>query len=207
MARRYDDRRTRGHGGCGFVIALILVAAVIVVMLAMSTHLLDTYKNKVYEFFYPQKYSEQVSAASAKYGVEEPLIYAVIRTESGFRSEVESHAGAIGLMQLMPSTFEWLQTSRDGEVTLSADSLLDPDINIDYGVYLLSILVDKYDGNIPTVVAAYNAGSANVDDWLTNPSYSPDGSTLTAVPYEETEKYVERVENTRNMYIKLYYTQ
>lgn len=206
MARRYDDGRTRGHGRCGFFITLVLVAAVIVGLLAFSTNILDTYKNKVYEYFYPQKYMEQVETASQCYGVEESLIYAVIRTESGFREEVESHAGAIGLMQLMPSTFEWLQSSQDGVVTMTSSSLYDPDINVDYGTCLLRILLDKYDGNISTAVAAYNAGSSNVDSWLTNPSYSPDGLTLASVPYEETEKYVERVENTRNMYEKLYYS-
>lgn len=206
MARRYDDRKTRGHGGCGFVITLIVMAVVIVAMLAFSTHLLDSYKYKVYGFFYPQKYSEQVHAASVEYGVDEPLIYAVIRTESGFREDVESHAGAIGLMQLMPSTFEWLQTLRDGSVTMTSSSLLDPEINIEYGVYLLHILCDKYDGNLDTVIAAYNAGSANVDEWLSNSAYSKDGKTLSVIPYSETEKYVERVNGTRDLYIKIYYS-
>lgn len=206
MARRYDERRTRGHGGCGFFLTLILAAAVIVGLLLFSTNLLDSYKNKVYEFFYPREYALEVSAASAEYGVDDALIYAVIRCESGFREQVESHAGAVGLMQLMPETFEWLQSSRDGEVTMSAASLLDPSVNIEYGTYLLHILLDKYDGNEATAVAAYNAGSTNVDSWLSDPAYSIDGMNLSTIPYEETKKYVEQVEKTKEMYKKLYDT-
>ena len=208
MSRRYDrrhSRETKGHGAIGFLVTfvLLLFVGVMVFFFVSDTNYKGT-KGKVYSLFYPQKYREQVQKYSDEFDVEEPLIYAVIRTESGFRPEVESSAGAIGLMQLMPATFDWLQESLDGTVTYSSDALTDPDINIRYGTYLLSVLMKQY-GNRDTAVAAYNAGTTTVDGWLKDSSYSTDGKTLSKIPYEETDNYVDRVGHAYDLYKKLYY--
>ncbi len=171
----------------------------------MTGDRMDGFKGKVYSVFYPQKYSEQVSRYSSEFGVEEALVYSVIRTESGFRPEVESHAGAVGLMQLMPSTFDWLQEKLDGSVVYTSEQLKDPDTNIKYGTYFLSMLMDRYGGDIKTVAAAYNAGTTTVDGWLSDTTYSTNGTTLSYIPYEETEHYADKVIKTRDMYNKLYY--
>lgn len=162
-------------------------------------------KGNIYRIFYPQKYSEQVTKNSAEFGVDEALIYSVIRTESGFRPEVVSHAGAVGLMQLMPSTFDWLQEKLDGEVIYTQDRLTDPDINVRYGTYFLAMLIERYDGDVKTIASAYNAGTTTVDGWLGDSAYSSDGKTLSYIPYEETQKYAEKVAKTFEMYKKLYY--
>lgn len=205
MINQYEEKASRGHGCCGFITVFFLVVAIIISLLALSTNVLSSTKQKVMGFFYPQKYSEYVSLSASAYGVDESLVYAVIRTESGFRQEVESSAGAMGLMQLMPDTFEWLQTKRDVDTVLSESYLLDPKTNIDYGTYFLSYLLNKYDGNESTAVAAYNAGMTTVDNWLKDSMYSSDGITLSNIPYEETSNYVIRVEKTQSMYEKLYY--
>ena len=109
-------------------------------------------------------------------------------------------------MQLMPETFNWLQEKLDGGVIYSADSLKDPDVNIRYGTYFLSILLERYGGDIRTVAAAYNAGTTTADNWLSDSKYSTDGVTLKVIPYEETSHYADKVAETRmNMYKKLYY--
>ncbi|MBQ6152726.1 MAG: lytic transglycosylase domain-containing protein [Ruminococcus sp.] len=204
MARHYEEKNSRGHGGCGFVLTLILVLLVIGGILFFTTNLFSGYKNKLMANFYSQKYSEYVSKYSKEFGVDEALVYSVIRCESGFREDVESHAGAIGLMQLMPETFTWLQMNKDGEETYSASDLQNPEINIEYGTYYLSWLLNKY-GVENTAVAAYNAGVTNVDDWLSNTAYSSDGKTLSTIPYHETDEYVSKVENTKKMYEEIYY--
>ena len=204
MTEYYEERRGRGHGGCGFVLTLILVLLVIGGVLFFTTNLFSGYKNKVLSAFYPQKYSEYVSKYSEEFGVDDSLVYAVIRCESGFREDVESHAGAIGLMQLMPETFSWLQMNKDGEETYSATDLKNPEINIEYGTYYLSWLIKKY-GVENTAVAAYNAGATNVDEWLTSTEYSSDGKTLSVIPYHETKEYVDRVESTKKMYDEIYH--
>lgn len=199
------SRETKGHGAIGFLITFVLLMFVgVMVFFFLSDTSFKGVKGKVYSLLYPQEYEQQVRHASIEFGVEEPLIYAVIRTESGFRPEVESSVGASGLMQLMPSTFDWLQENLNGAVTYSADSLADPDINIRYGTYLLSILLKQYEVR-DTAIAAYNAGTSTVDGWLQDKSLSPDGKTLTTIPYEETSTYVRKVSEAYEMYKKLYY--
>ena len=211
MSRRYSERharhshKTRGHGAIGFLVTfgLLLFVGVLVFFFVSDTNYKGT-KGKVYKYFYQQQYGEQVHKYATEFGVEESLVFAVIRTESGFQADAESSAGAQGLMQLMPSTFDWLQESLDGQVIYTTDSLKDPDINIRYGTYLLSVLHKKYSVR-DTAVASYNAGTTTVDGWLEDPNISPDGNTLTNIPYEETATYVERVGHAYELYQKLYY--
>ena len=67
------------------------------------------------------------------------------------------------------------------------------------------MLIDRYGGDIKTVAAAYNAGTTTVDGWLSDTTYSTNGTTLSYIPYEETEHYADKVIKTRDMYNKLYY--
>lgn len=202
---RYEKTGRKGHGCCGGIFTLILVCIVIVCLLAFTTDVLDSVKRRVLMEYYPQTYSDKVEKYSEEFGVKESLVYAVIRTESGFRAEVESSVGAMGLMQIMPETFEWLQNMKDGEIIYSSSELLSPEINIEYGTYFLSYLLSHYDGNEMLAVAAYNAGMTNVDNWLSDEQYSQNGITLSDIPFSETSQYVERVEKTKAMYESLYY--
>lgn len=196
--RKKKRKKLRKRKGLITVIAVVSVLAIITILF-FATPL----KNRVYSWFYPQKYSELVTQSSEEFGVDEKLIYAVIRTESGFREDIVSSAGAIGLMQLMPDTFEWLQENLDGEVIYPADKLKDPAINIRYGTYFLSWLLDRY-GDVDTAAAAYNAGISNVDEWLGDSRYSDDGKTLSAIPFSETKKYVDKVRDAMENYDWIY---
>ena len=149
---------------------------------------------------YPQKYSELVEEYSSLYGVPSEIVYAVIKAESDFDPFAVSRAGAIGLMQLMPSTFLWL-TEMTGE-SLAGSSLTDPEINIRYGTFLLRFLYDCYD-DYDLVFAAYNAGMGNVSKWLSSNEYAENGR-LVRIPFKETEKYVKTVNKYVKQYEKIY---
>ena len=125
----------------------------------------------------------------------------VSKLESDFDPEAESPVGALGLMQMMPETFDWMQTHIGGEYDASA--LLDPEISIKYGCALLRVLLNEYD-NLATAVCAYNAGMGNVTSWLSDPAYSEDGVTLKEIPFEETRLYVQKVLQYKETYEKLY---
>ena len=153
---------------------------------------------------HPLNYQAAVKNASQKYGVPEAFIYAVIKTESGFDQNAISSVGAIGLMQLMPSTFLDLTQNFLGE-NLPESALYDPTTNINYGVYYLSWLYSKFE-NWETVAAAYNAGLGVVYDWLDDPSYSDDGVNLKHIPIDETRAYVRKVTSARETYERLYFT-
>ncbi|MCI9272458.1 MAG: lytic transglycosylase domain-containing protein [Clostridiales bacterium] len=152
---------------------------------------------------YPIEYEDIVTQETAKYEIEPSLVYAVIRSESSFRPQAKSTAGAMGLMQLTPETFQWLQTKVNPGEPMDDTALNDPKVNIRYGVYLLSLLRSQYDDET-VVLCAYNAGMGNVNKWLKNVETSPDGETLSSIPIEETRNYVDRVLKSKEMYEKLY---
>ena len=190
--------KASGEKGIVTVLLVFLSLALLALFLAQSTVHLRREKRE-------NTYVQTARLAAAEFKVPFPLVLAVIRTESDFRPNAVSDAGACGLMQIMPETFEWLQTLSDSEVTHSESELFNPEINIKYGTYYLSYLIDHYNGREELAVAAYNGGFANVDSWLEDERYSDDGITLTEIPYNETSQYVERVENTKSMYESLYY--
>ena len=96
-----------------------------------------------------------------------------------------------------------LQTKVHSGDSMDESALTDPDTNIEYGVYLLSLLSSRYENEI-TILCAYNAGMGNADRWLKNPETSSDGKTVTSIPYPETRNYVDRVLRSKEMYEKLY---
>ena len=160
-----------------------------------------------YQFYlksaYPLEYKDQVKSCSLKYELEESFIYAVIKTESNFKPQAVSNAGAKGLMQITPETFKWLQKKR-GVEGLEESDLFNPDINIDYGAYFMSLLIKIYEDE-KVALSAYNAGMGNVNKWLSNSEYSQDAKTLTVIPYRETEDYVKRVLKHKEVYKNLYF--
>ncbi len=167
---------------------------------------LKTAHDKYVYTSYPLKYQAEVERAAKKYGVDKYLIYGVIKTESNFDPTAVSGAGAIGLMQLMPESFEWLQTYYvdDAYKDYTVGDLVNAEINIDYGTHLLSLMLERYNNVEDTAVAAYNAGPGNVDSWLENKEYSDDGKTLKYAPVEETEEYRKRVAENKSIFKKLY---
>lgn len=201
----FEKTGKKGHGCCGGILGLFLAFSAILLVLSFTTDMLDSVKYSIMGRFYKQEYSEYVTEYADKYDVDEALVYAVIRTESGFREDVKSSAGAVGLMQIMPDTFKWLQEKESGSVKYGADKLTDPEINIRYGTYYLSYLLSHYNGNEELAIAAYNAGMTNVDKWLKDERYSEDGESLKKIPYKETAKYVKRVTKTKGVYETLYY--
>lgn len=198
---RYGEKKK--HSFLKNVILIFSSLAIAVFALYLIIQNLGCVQDMVGDTLYPMKYQQQVDRAAETYNLEKPLIYAVIRTESHFDPEAESHVGAVGLMQLMPESFEWLQGLRGQELDMS--ELNNPDVNIDYGCYLLRYFYDYY-GSEETAVAAYNAGFV-VGDWLKDPNYSSDGKSLDAIPYGETERYVEKVMKAKKMYKKLYFSE
>lgn len=163
-----------------FISVLAVVCAVVILFRAMC-------------FVYPKKYEANVKKYATMYDVNEELIFSVIKAESNFKSDAVSKKGAVGLMQIMEDTADWV-SERIGILPTSEEELLLPDKNIEIGAYYISYLLDLYDDDIKCAMAAYNAGPTNVNEWL-------DGeATLEDIPFPETEKYVKKVER----YIKIY---
>ena len=158
---------------------------------------------------YPTKYDYFIEKFSRKYKVRKTLIYAVIKTESDFDKNAKSKSNALGIMQITGETFEWLLNfeAKNNKMKkykkLKINDLFDPEINIKYGTYFISILLSKYKDE-KTALAAYNAGMGRVDYWLKNKSFSEDGITLIKIPFKETEDYVQKVFKSEEVYKNLY---
>lgn len=150
---------------------------------------------------YPLTFTKSVETYTSQYGLNESFVYAVIKCESGFDPKAVSNMDAKGLMQIMPETFEWLKTKTGEE--LDEDALFDPETNIKYGCLLYSILHKSFESD-EAVVAAYHAGSGNVEKWLKDKRYSPDGVHLNSIPFSTTDSYVKKVLQTETIYKKLY---
>ena len=178
------------------VIALLAIVAIGIGFLADLT--ITAFEKKAY----PRDYAAFVETYAEAYGVPETVVYAVIHTESGFDSGAVSSAGAVGLMQMLPETFEWL-TDEILFDHLESGMLYDPETNIRYGTYLLSRYYDRY-GDWELAFAAYNAGPGNLDSWLADEEYADGEGGLKQIPFKETRNYVKKVQNARKIYERLY---
>ncbi len=151
--------------------------------------------------FYPLKFEETIVTVSREAGVEPSLVAGLILAESGFKSEARSCVGAIGLMQLMPPTAQWVAELHslpfDAE---EPQSLYDPELNIYLGSYYLAWLLERFQQQKVEALAAYNAGQHQVDEWLER------GSVLRIeeIPVAETRFFVQRVLDNQEEYWKLY---
>ncbi len=150
---------------------------------------------------YPVRYSDIVEKYAQEYRVDKVLIYGIIKTESNFDENAVSSVGAMGLMQITPETFEWLQTKTGEE--LDEDALFDSDICVKYGALFMSMLLEEFE-NTETAIAAYHAGRGQVNAWLADSEYSSDGETLEYIPFKDTEKYVKKVVRNTDKYEKIY---
>lgn len=150
---------------------------------------------------YPKPHQEIVAANAEKFGLDENLIYSVMKAESKFDEKAVSRADAKGLMQVTDETFDWiLEKYPDGK---ESHDIFDPQDNIYAACGLLRILIDKY-GFIDVALSAYNAGMGNVSKWLENGDYSSDGAKLHTIPFPETKAYVEKVQKYYLKYQDIY---
>jgi soluble lytic murein transglycosylase len=134
-------------------------------------------------------------------GMNPNLVYSVIKTESGFNSSAVSKAGAIGMMQLLPSTAEFVCETFGIEYQF--EKLSDGEYNILLGCKYLLYLAARFPVT-ETALCAYNAGEGTVSEWLRDPALSKDGVTLERIPYPETREYIKKIKKFMKIYEFLY---
>lgn len=149
--------------------------------------------------FYPIKYQEEIEHCCKDYNLDILLIYSIINVESSFNIDAVSPKGAIGLMQILPSTAQFIST----KLKVENYDLKNAQTNITFGCYYVRYLLNKYQER-DTAICAYNAGEGKVNEWLKNENYSKNGKTLYNVPYKETREYLEKINKNYKRYSFLY---
>jgi soluble lytic murein transglycosylase len=178
---------------------ILVIAFIILILLFLVLKLEDIILRKVY----PLKYSEYVEKYASEEELDPLLIYAIIKAESNFETNITSSSGAMGLMQLMDSTAREV-TQKIGIAYPTKEILYDPETNILIGIKYYSMLIEKYDGNMLLALTSYNAGIGNVDKWIQAGTIKKDGSDIENIPFKETNNYVRKILRDYKIYQELY---
>lgn len=152
---------------------------------------------------YPRHYADLIRTYSTTYKLPESLVLALTKAESSFRADVKSHAGAIGLMQLMPATAR-LTAGYKGKEPYNPLRLIDPEHNISLGTKHLRELLDQYRQDTVFALAAYNAGGGAVKRWRTAFGHLERDEFIENIPYQETRDYVKKIVAAGAIYQALY---
>lgn len=185
--------------------SLVIIAAILALSIGFG-FAFDGIATAIEKNQYPlsPRYADDIRKIASEYGIPEAILWATVRTQSNFASNLEGADGGIGLMQLTPTEFEMIQADILGIPPENAGLLYDPQKNLECGAAYLSSLYQRY-GVWETVFAAFDAGTAAVDAWLINPEYTSELGTLKKIPNPDTARFVQDVMHAHELYIKLYF--
>lgn len=178
----------------GKVIGYILLAILLAIALSYGIIAYQTSRTKI-------NYQDQITETSEKFNIDPILTASIVKVESDFDNDAQSHQGAQGLMQLLDDT------ARHSAEVIGMDyypeKLNDIDYNLKLGVGYYNYLI-KYYNNQKLALAAYNGGVGNVDKWIKDGILDKENPDISKIPFEETRQYVTKVESTYDVYKTFY---
>ena len=160
---------------------------------------------KYWEALFPKPYWSDLKRSSAANGLDPYLVASLIRQESEFNPNAVSRANAVGLMQLLPKTGK-LVAKEEKLKRYSASQLYTPAVNMQLGTRYFRGMVDKFGGSFEYALAAYNAGSDRVNEWLAQGKYRDPQEFVESIPFTETRGYVQAILRNASVYKQLYGT-
>ena len=176
---------------------------VTILLFVISISMILIFSKDILRTMYPIKFQQYIEKYSQIYDLDKYLVASVIKAESNFDTDATSLKNARGLMQITPSTGEWIAEQMN-LVEFSPEKLYDPEQNIFMGCWYIDNLRKEFNNNYLLILSAYNAGRGNVNKWLKNPDISQDGQTLNYIPFKETELYVKKINLSYNIYKYVY---
>ncbi len=160
---------------------------------------------KYWEALFPKAYWSDLKRSAATNGLDPYLVASLIRQESEFNPNAVSRANAVGLMQLLPKTGK--AVARQVKLKrYSASQLYTPAVNLQLGTRYFRGMVDKFGGSFEYALAAYNAGSDRVEEWLGQGKYRDPQEFVESIPFTETREYVQAILRNASVYKQLYGT-
>jgi len=156
-----------------------------------------------WEILFPKIYWSDVQHQAQANALDPYLVASLIRQESEFNPNALSHANACGLMQLLPKVGKG-EAKAAHLKGFSTSSLFAPSINIQLGTHYFHEMVSQYNGQVEYALAAYNAGSNRVDDWLQSGRYRDVPEFVESIPFTETREYVQAIVRNARVYERLY---
>ena len=157
--------------------------------------------NDAWRAAFPLPYEPNVRSAAARNQIDPMLVAGLIRQESAFESKAMSHAGAVGLMQVEPTTARKL--ARELKVRYARIRLTDPGYNLQLGSRYLANLIQSF-MTPEAALAAYNAGEDRVVQWTTGQNYLETAEFVESIPFTETREYVQIVIRNSQVYRTVY---
>lgn len=154
-------------------------------------------------FVYMWEYQQDIVTYSEKNNVDPFLVAAIIKNESNFNHKAVSNVGAVGLMQIMPETGQWIAKQMGLKNYEDAD-LYKVQTNIRMGCWYVSELDNEFKHNLTLLMMAYNAGRGQTKEWMKENNWDYNFNEPKAIPYKETREYVIRVLHDRDRYYQLY---
>lgn len=159
--------------------------------------------DRVWCYFYPFPYRQITFNYAEAYNLDPYLLAAIMKAESNFDYRALSPKGARGLMQIMPDTGQWIAL-RLGNQAFDPEQLFDPATSIGFGAWYIADLQTEFHGDIVLVLAAYNGGRGNVEEWVSSKNLSGGNSTIDQIPFPETRNFVRKVLLYHRIYSHLY---
>jgi soluble lytic murein transglycosylase len=189
---------SREHSFSRRVVLLALVVVGIAVVALLAVRVPDWYRRSNH----PLRHADLIAAESKTAGLDPYIVAALINVESGYRENVVSKAGAVGLMQIIPSTAHAVAADAGLPERVTAETLERPGTNVRVGTRYLAYLVKRY-GSLELALAAYNAGMTNVDRWVDG-ARAKGTSFADAIEFPGTRYYVDEIEKQAATYRLLY---
>ena len=149
---------------------------------------------------HPLEYSEYVEQYAEEFGIDPYLLYAFIKTESSFKPDAVSSAGAIGLTQITEETFYWIKLMLCPREDIVFEDLYNPETSIRFGAYYISRCMERYNNSVETAAAAYHSGWGTVDKLLRE----QESEILVEFPYTQMSNYVYKINKAYTSYQEIY---
>jgi soluble lytic murein transglycosylase len=164
---------------------------------------IPTLPRPYWEALFPRPYWSDLKRFSVANGLDPYLVASLIRQESEFNPQAVSRANAVGLMQLLPKTGK-LVAHQESLKRYNATQLFTPTVNLQLGTRYFRGMVDKFGGSFQHALAAYNAGSDRVEDWMGQGPYRDSPEFVESIPFTETREYVQAIMRNASVYRQLY---